>query len=120
MASSEAVRASDEGWMNMILPENPHSLGICRVYKGDDKHLGRLGFSQQGIGVSVPQRRLVYGRLMLGEGEIRGQDLEGDAGSAPGFMKSTGHDASGGELCDCVPGDRRQVCAGCLVEYVQF
>ena len=87
-----------------IEPTSPGSPGATPTYTWDGSSWGQIWLSQQAQTYGVSQ-------------------FYGDAWSAPGFMKTNGDEANGGQLCGspgaatCSTGDWRQAYANYLLQY---
>jgi glucuronoarabinoxylan endo-1,4-beta-xylanase len=92
--------------MESIEPVSPGSPTATPQYVWDGNDGGQVWLAQQAKAYGVRQ-------------------FYADAWSAPGYMKTNGHDAAGGAICglpetSCASGDWRQAYANYLVQYVKF
>ena len=92
--------------MKTIEPVDPGGPDAKPQYVWDGNDGGQVWFAQQAQRYGVRQ-------------------VMADAWSAPGFMKTTGTDINGGNLCGvpdtaCASGDWRQAYANYLVQYLRF
>ncbi|KAF2228707.1 glycoside hydrolase family 30 protein [Viridothelium virens] len=99
-------RIGSGGSGDSIEPNSPGSPSSAPSYVWDNNDSGQVWFSQQARSYGV-------------------NTIYADAWSAPGFMKTSGSDATPGYLCGttghtCSTGDWRQAYANFLVKYVQF
>ncbi|KAL2828612.1 glycoside hydrolase superfamily [Aspergillus pseudoustus] len=89
-----------------IEPASPGSANSTPVYTWDGDDYGQVWFSTQAASYGV-------------------STIYADAWSAPGFMKTSGNEATAGYLCGttghtCSTGDWKQAYADYLVQYVKF
>ncbi|KAI1827567.1 glycoside hydrolase family 5 protein [Xylaria intraflava] len=99
-------RIGSGGTGDSIEPNNPGSPSATPKYVWDDNDSGQVWFSEQAMSYGV---KTIYA----------------DAWSAPGFMKTSGNEATPGYLCGstghtCSSGDWQQAYADLLVKYVQL
>ncbi|OHE99478.1 cellulosome enzyme [Colletotrichum orchidophilum] len=99
-------RIGSGGQGDSILPTSPGSPSGTPAYTWDDEDSGQVWFTKQAVSYGVNQ-------------------IYADAWSAPGFMKTSGNDATAGYLCGttghtCPSGDWRQAYADFLVQYVKY
>ncbi|KAK4251050.1 hypothetical protein C7999DRAFT_37937 [Corynascus novoguineensis] len=99
-------RIGSGGSGDSILPTDPGSPSSDPAYEWDDDDRGQVWFTEQAVSYGV---KTIYA----------------DAWSAPGFMKTSGDEATPGYLCGtpghtCSSGDWRQAYADFLVKYVQL
>ncbi|KAJ5642835.1 hypothetical protein N7490_006835 [Penicillium lividum] len=89
-----------------IEPKNPGSPSTTPNYTWTGDDVGQVWFTKQAVSYGV-------------------STIYADAWSAPGFMKTSGDEATSGYLCgtighNCTSGDWRQAYADYLVQYVKF
>ncbi|KAH0431524.1 cellulosome enzyme [Colletotrichum camelliae] len=99
-------RIGSGGKGDSILPTSPGSPSGKPTYSWDDDDRGQVWFTKQAVSYGVKQ-------------------IYADAWSAPGFMKTSGNEATAGYLCGttghtCSSGDWRQAYADFLVQYVRY
>ncbi|KAF3800731.1 hypothetical protein GCG54_00006990 [Colletotrichum gloeosporioides] len=99
-------RIGSGGKGDSILPASPGSPSGKPTYSWDDDDRGQVWFTKQAVSYGVKQ-------------------IYADAWSAPGFMKTSGNEATAGYLCGttghtCSSGDWRQAYADFLVQYVKY
>ncbi|KAI8284883.1 putative glucosylceramidase 1 [Colletotrichum sp. SAR 10_98] len=99
-------RIGSGGKGDSILPTSPGSPSGKPTYSWDDDDSGQVWFTKQAVSYGVKQ-------------------IYADAWSAPGFMKTSGNEATAGYLCGttghtCSSGDWRQAYADFLVQYVKY
>ncbi|KAI8238625.1 putative glucosylceramidase 1 [Colletotrichum sp. SAR 10_77] len=99
-------RIGSGGKGDSILPTSPGSPSGKPTYSWDDDDSGQVWFTKQAVSYGVKQ-------------------IYADAWSAPGFMKTSGSEATAGYLCGttghtCSSGDWRQAYADFLVQYVKY
>ncbi|KAJ0347723.1 hypothetical protein COL154_005014 [Colletotrichum chrysophilum] len=99
-------RIGSGGKGDSILPTSPGSPSGKPTYSWDDDDSGQIWFTKQAVSYGVKQ-------------------IYADAWSAPGFMKTSGNEATAGYLCGttghtCSSGDWRQAYADFLVQYVKY
>ncbi|KAF4839214.1 putative glucosylceramidase 1 [Colletotrichum tropicale] len=99
-------RIGSGGKGDSILPTSPGSPSGKPSYSWDDDDSGQVWFTKQAVSYCVKQ-------------------IYADAWSAPGFMKTSGNEATAGYLCGttghtCSSGDWRQAYADFLVQYVKY
>ncbi|KAI1437891.1 glycoside hydrolase family 5 protein [Xylaria sp. CBS 124048] len=99
-------RIGSGGTGDSIEPNDPGSPSATPDYIWDGNDSGQVWFSQQAMSYGV---KTIYA----------------DAWSAPGFMKTSGDEATPGYLCgstghSCTSGDWQQAYANLLVKYVQL
>ncbi|KAI9158053.1 carbohydrate-binding module family 1 protein [Paramyrothecium foliicola] len=99
-------RIGSGGNGDSILPASPGSPSATPKYTWDRNDRGQFWFTQQAVAYGV---KTIYA----------------DAWSAPGFMKTSGNEATPGYLCgttgrSCSSGDWRQAYANFLAQYVKF
>ncbi|KAI8292358.1 hypothetical protein K4K60_007959 [Colletotrichum sp. SAR11_57] len=99
-------RIGSGGKGDSILPTSPGSPSGKPTYSWDDDDSGQVWFTKQAVSYGVKQ-------------------IYADAWSAPGFMKTSGNEATAGYLCGttghtCPSGDWRQAYADFLVQYVKY
>lgn len=99
-------RVGSGGSGDSILPTSPGSPSGTPKYTWDGDDRGQLWFTKAAVSMGV---KTIYA----------------DAWSAPGFMKTSGNEATAGYLCgttgrSCSSGDWRQAYANFLVKYVQY
>ncbi|KAJ0316452.1 hypothetical protein Brms1b_005482 [Colletotrichum noveboracense] len=99
-------RIGSGGKGDSILPTSPGSPSGKPTYSWDDDNSGQVWFTKQAVSYGVKQ-------------------IYADAWSAPGFMKTSGNEATAGYLCGttghtCSSGDWRQAYADFLVQYVKY
>ncbi|KAJ3948773.1 hypothetical protein N0V92_013000 [Colletotrichum tropicale] len=99
-------RVGSGGKGDSILPTSPGSPSGKPTYSWDDDDSGQVWFTKQAVSYGVKQ-------------------IYADAWSAPGFMKTSGNEATAGYLCGttghtCSSGDWRQAYADFLVQYVKY
>ncbi|KAF9875259.1 cellulosome enzyme [Colletotrichum karsti] len=99
-------RIGSGGSGDSILPTSPGSPSGKPAYTWDNDDRGQVWFSKQAVNYGVNQ-------------------IYADAWSAPGFMKTSGNEATAGYLCGttghtCSSGDWRQAYADFLVQYVKY
>ncbi|KAF5500599.1 putative glucosylceramidase 1 [Colletotrichum siamense] len=99
-------RIGSGGKGDSILPTSPGSPSGKPIYSWDDDDSGQVWFTKQAVSYGVKQ-------------------IYADAWSAPGFMKTSGNEATAGYLCGttghtCSSGDWRQAFADFLVQYVKY
>ncbi|KAI8313130.1 hypothetical protein K4K59_004954 [Colletotrichum sp. SAR11_240] len=99
-------RIGSGGKGDSILPTSPGSPSSKPTYSWDDDDSGQVWFTKQAVSYGVKQ-------------------IYADAWSAPGFMKTSGNEATAGYLCGttghtCSSGDWRQAYADFLVQYIKY
>ncbi|KAK1721264.1 hypothetical protein CaCOL14_012695 [Colletotrichum acutatum] len=99
-------RIGSGGKGDSILPTNPGSPTGKPTYTWDNDDSGQVWFTKQAVSYGVNQ-------------------IYADAWSAPGFMKTSGNEATAGYLCGttghtCSSGGWRQAYADFLVQYVKY
>ncbi|KAI8246187.1 putative glucosylceramidase 1 [Colletotrichum sp. SAR 10_96] len=99
-------RIGSGGKGDSILPTSPGSPSGKPTYSWDDDDSGQVWFTKQAVSYGLKQ-------------------IYADAWSAPGFMKTSGNEATAGYLCGttghtCSSGDWRQAYADFLVQYVKY
>ncbi|KAH7304706.1 glycoside hydrolase family 5 protein [Stachybotrys elegans] len=99
-------RIGSGGSGDSILPTSPGSPSGTPRYVWDNDDSGQVWFSKQALSYGV---KTVYA----------------DAWSAPGFMKTSGNEATPGYLCgttgrSCSSGDWRQAYANMIVQYIKY
>ncbi|KAK1984458.1 cellulosome enzyme [Colletotrichum cereale] len=99
-------RIGSGGRGDSILPASPGSPAGQPAYVWDGDDRGQVWFTKQAVSYGVNQ-------------------IYADAWSAPGFMKTSGNEATAGYLCGttghtCASGDWRQAYADFLTQYIKF
>ncbi|KAL0932459.1 Endo-1,6-beta-D-glucanase BGN16.3 [Colletotrichum truncatum] len=99
-------RIGSGGKGDSILPTSPGSPSGKPAYTWDNDDRGQVWFTKQAVNYGVNQ-------------------IYADAWSAPGFMKTSGNEATAGYLCGttghtCASGDWRQAYANFLAQYVKY
>ncbi|KAK6227362.1 cellulosome enzyme [Colletotrichum tabaci] len=99
-------RIGSGGKGDSILPTSPGSPSGKPSYVWDNDDRGQVWFTKQAVSYGVKQ-------------------IYADAWSAPGFMKTSGNEATPGYLCgttghSCASGDWRQPYADFLAQYIKY
>ncbi|KAK2043926.1 cellulosome enzyme [Colletotrichum somersetense] len=99
-------RIGSGGRGDSILPASPGSPDGQPAYVWDGDDSGQVWFTKQAVAYGVEQ-------------------IYADAWSAPGFMKTSGNEATAGYLCGttghtCASGDWRQAYANFLAQYIKY